>query len=87
MVELKTAYSTALADAKISYSDVALVGCLDIGDRYAFSFNSKGKPLIGAPVFTVNKNTGELGYLSIPPLENLRLLRKGTNIDIATFIN
>jgi hypothetical protein len=86
MIEVKQAFFAALEDAKRKYTKVELFACFDIGDKYAFTFKSGGKTLYGAPVFTVEKNTGELGYLSIPPLENLKMLEKGTKIDISTIV-
>ena len=87
MIDLKQAYDIALAAASKQYSEVELLDCTDIVDRYAFAFGAEGKPLIGAPVYTINKSTGELGYLVIPPLENLKLLKSGVKIDISQLKN
>lgn len=60
-----------------TYSEYPIVEILDIGDRWAFSFDSGDPPLPGIPTVTVNKETGEVGWLTIPPLENLELLNAG----------
>ena len=60
-----------------TYSEYPIAEILDIGDRWAFSFDSGDPPLPGIPTVTVNKETGEVGWLTIPPLENLELLNAG----------
>ena len=83
MIELKKAYEIALDDAKKQYANVEVLSCTDIGDRFAFAIGANNEPLIGAPSFAVDKESGDLTYLSIPPIENLKLLKNGTKIDIA----
>ena len=60
-----------------TYSEYPIAEILDIGDRWALSFDSGDPPLPGIPTVTVNKETGEVGWLPIPPLENLEILEKG----------
>lgn len=50
---------------------------LDIGDRWAFKFDSGEPPVPGIPTITVNKETGAAEWLTIPPIENLDLLNAG----------
>lgn len=54
-----------------------IAGILDIGDRWAFELDSGDPPMPGVPTITVNKETGEVKELTIPPLENLYLLNSG----------
>jgi hypothetical protein len=82
MIAVNQAYNTALADAQREYGAVALISCTDIGDGYAFAFGAEGEPIIGAPVFVVDKESGALSYLNIPPRENLALLKSGKRIDV-----
>lgn len=57
--------------------------CVDIGDRYAFSFETAdGEIPPGTPVVCVAKNNGRVTYMSIPPLENLDILNGGNPVDI-----
>ena len=63
-----------------TYSEYPIAEILDIGDRWASSFDSGDPPLPGIPTVTVNKETGEVGWLTIPPLENLETLEKGKAI-------
>lgn len=77
MITAKEAY----LKAKNEFPDFPLVECVDIGDRYAFYF-SPGEDAVGVPYVTVEKDDGNVGFLTIPPLENLDLISKGKRIKI-----
>ena len=83
-MDIEAAYKIALQDARSSYEDSELNICTDVGDRYAFSVSYDNYPIIGAPLITVDKKTGEIGYLSLPDKEGFKLLREGTVIDISS---
>ena len=83
MIDLKQAYSIAWGHVKGEYGAVSLRRCVDIGDRYAFTFGSEDGPFIGAPVYAVAKEDGALTFLHIPPRENLTLLKSGIAIDLS----
>ena len=65
-------------------SDYEIKECTDIGDKYAFSFGNKGDDMLppGLPIICVNKETGKISELTIPPIENLDILGKGTNVPL-----
>ena len=73
----------AYKKAKEEALDFPLLWCLDIGDGYAFFFSPEPIPP-GLPIVTVDKISGNIGFLTIPPLENLDLLDKGKEIPIDT---
>ena len=77
MITPKEAYNKAKKEAL----DFPLLWCLDIDDRYAFFFSPEPIPP-GLPIVTVNKTSGNIGFLTIPPLENIDLLNKGKEIKI-----
>jgi len=85
MFDLIKAYHFAAIDASTKYKSAEVIGCTDIGDRYVFDFGVNGEPLIGAPSFVVNKETGDITYISVPPIENLKVLKKGISVDISGF--
>jgi len=82
MVDLHNAYNIAALEAKNVFQDAELIGCTDITDRFAFDIGSNGRPLKGAPVITVSKDAGEIGYLDLPSEESFALLDAGVDIDI-----
>lgn len=77
MIELKAAYEKAHKE----FSDYKLIECLDIGNAYAFYF-SLGDAVPGVPYVAVNKESGSVEYLTIPPFENLEIIRKGKKIEV-----
>nr|DAW60564.1 MAG TPA: immunity protein [Caudoviricetes sp.] len=60
-----------------SYNEYPIREILDIGDRWAFRYDSGVPPVPGVPTVTVDKETGEVEWLTVPPLENLALLNAG----------
>ena len=83
MLELNEACAVALEEAGKSYEDSELQVCTDIGDRFVFSVGFEGHSIKGAPLITVDKKSGAIGYLNLPNPEVFKLLRNGTVIDIA----
>lgn len=79
MIELKAAYEKAHKE----FPEYKMIECLDIGDAYAFYFSqSETENIPGLPYVSVNKESGSVGYLTIPPFENLEIIRKGKKIEI-----
>ena len=83
MIEIKEACKIALTKVRESNPDYELTNCTDIGDCYAFSYTVDGQQTIGIPYILVDKATGDIGWLGIPPIENLHKLKAGTKIDIS----
>lgn len=78
MITVKKACELAKAEAE----GLRVCSCVDIGDKYVFSFSAENGDLIpGTPVISVSKENGSLGYINIPPLENLKLLQAGKEIE------
>lgn len=77
MVSVKEAY----VKAKKEFPDFQLVECVDIGDGFAFYF-SPSEDAVGIPYVTVDKTSGDVGFLTIPPLENLDLISNGKRIKV-----
>lgn len=70
----------AMKIAQKEYPHYSIGEIVDIGGSWAFGFDS-GEPTIpGIPYITVNKSSGRIGRLSIPPIENLDILDNGTII-------
>lgn len=79
MIELKAAYEKAHKE----FPDYKLIECLDIGDAYAFYFSqSETENIPGVPYVSVDKESGSVEYLTIPPIENLKRIQKGKKIEI-----
>lgn len=82
-VDVKKAYEIAREEIqkKGSYKIVEIV---DIGDCYAFCYEpSDGEdPIPGDCPITVNKDSGEVGIIAIPPIANLDKLEAGQKIPI-----
>lgn len=53
-------------------------------ERWIFIFNAKGagkeKLYPGAPILSVNKESGEVYTLMVPPLKNLQIIKNATVI-------
>ena len=68
--------------AKVEMEGMKVYSCLDIGDRYAFSFCAENGDLIpGTTIICVSKENGKASFMSIPPMENLKLLQAGKEIE------
>lgn len=79
MIELKKAYEKAHKE----FPDYKLIECVDIGKAYAFYFSPEEDEAIpGIPYVAVNKQTGDVDYLTIPPFENLALIQNGKRVNV-----
>ena len=69
--------------AKKEMKGLNIIGCVDIGDRYAFSFGvDKDNIPPGTPTVGVAKENGKISYITIPPIENIDILCKGKEVII-----
>ena len=78
------------ASKKIS-NDIAITGCVDIGDSYVFSTNIKGEEQVapGSVLIQVIKDSGDVVYYNESPdsskkdpFENLKRLMNGKEVDL-----
>ena len=83
MINIKEAYCIALTETQKQYEGSELQSCIDIGDRYVFSVSFEGCSIKGASLIAVNRENGEIAYLSLPNDENFEMLRKGKQVDIS----
>lgn len=73
----------ATEKAKAENPDCVVESCIDIGDRWAFYFQpALGGESTGDPYTTVDKETGMIDFLTIPPVSNLALIQKGTRVQV-----
>lgn len=73
----------ATEKAKTENPGMIAESCTDIGDQWAFYFiPASGEEATGEPYTTVDKETGTVGFLTIPPISNLLLIQKGTRIQL-----
>ena len=77
MISLKKGKEIAVKE----FSEFPICEIIDIGNLWAFCFDSGDPPVPGVPVVTVSKENGKTGYLSIPPLENLDILNSGIVVE------
>ncbi len=77
MIELKEAYTKAHKE----FPDYKLIDCVDIGNAFAFYF-APDEAVPGVPYVAVNKKSGDISYLTIPPFENLEIIREGKKIQV-----
>jgi hypothetical protein len=82
MIDIKKAYDIALTDSKKTYEKSEINNCIDIGGRFVFSLSCEGYSIKGAPLISVDKNNGEIGYLHLPNVKIFELLRNGEKIDL-----
>lgn len=47
---------------------------LDLANNWGVCFDSGNPPIPGVPVITVHKQTGNIGFLTVPPIENLDII-------------
>ena len=75
-------FEKAIDIAQKQFPDYPIFDATDIGKKWAFSFDT-GEPAIpGIPYVCINKFTGAVDYLTIPPIENLDIIEKGKKITI-----
>ena len=68
--------------AQREFPDYPIAEITDIGDRWVFDYDTGNPPIPDAPLVTISKDDGELGYMTIPPLENLEILEKGIKVEM-----
>ena len=82
MMSLKETYEIA----KKEYENGKLIECKDLGNKYAFMFGpedlDENEMIVDEPYITVDKENGTIDYLTVPPIQNLEILKRGTNIDV-----
>jgi hypothetical protein len=79
MIAIKEAYTKAHNE----FPEYTLTECVDIGNAYAFYFSPGGGDEIpGVPYVAVNKESGSVVFLTIPPFDNLELIQNGKRLDI-----
>ena len=49
----------------------------DLGDRWVYVFDAGSPAVPGIPMVTISKTEGKVGYITIPPLENIGVLDEG----------
>lgn len=81
MLSIEEAYQKSRIKAAECYK---LLECTDTGDLWVFTYgvtDDHGKLEPGAPMIGVNKETGELKGMAIPPISNLHILQKGKKVE------
>ena len=69
--------------AKKEIKNLNIIGCVDIGDKYAFSFGfDKDNIPPGTPMIGVAKENGKISHITIPPIENIDILNNGKEVII-----
>lgn len=66
---------------KNEYSEFPIAEIVDVGGMWAFCFDSGEPPVPGIPIVTVCKEDGKIGYMTIPPLENIEILENGKVVE------
>ena len=81
MISFERACEIATAEKEKNFTSLGYVSVTELEDRWAFIYSAysqeSGQYSTIMPKFFVYKHNGEVEPFSIPPLENLRLLRKG----------
>lgn len=49
----------------------------DLGDKWVYVFDSGSPSAPGIPMVSISKDEGKVGYITIPPLENIGILDEG----------
>lgn len=49
----------------------------DLGDRWVYVFCAGSPAAPGIPMVSISKDEGKVGYITIPPLENIGILDEG----------
>ena len=76
-------FEKAMDIAQKQFPDYPVFDAADIGERWAFSFDT-GEPAIpGIPYVCVNKSIAAVDYLPVPPIENLDIIKKGKKVKAA----
>ena len=73
MISLKQGKEIAIKE----FSEFPIGEIIDIGEMWAFCYDSGEPPVPGALIVTVSKEDGKIGYLPIPPIKNLDIIENG----------
>lgn len=74
-------FEKAYKKAEKEFEDLNIISCVDIGEKYVFSFGiDKDNIPPGIPMVSVEKENAKVEYFTIPPIENIELLDKGTEL-------
>ena len=49
----------------------------DLGDKWVYVFDAGRPAAPGMPLVSISKDEGKVGYITIPPLENIGILDEG----------
>ena len=70
--------------AKAEMPELEIIACVDIDNKYAFSFGvDKDNIPPGTPIICVDKTDGKVSHLTIPPIENIAVLENGKEIELS----
>lgn len=70
----------AIKIAKEQFPEFDIYDITDIGEKFAFSFDTGDNPVPGIPFVCVSKENGEVSFLTIPPIENIKLIENGRKV-------
>ena len=77
MISLERAKEIAIQN----FSEYQIGEIIDIGNRWAFCYDSGEPPVPGSFIVTVKKEDGKADWMTVPPFENLDILNNGTVIE------
>ena len=60
--------------AKDQFPDFPIFSITDIGNKWAFNYDTE---IPAVPFICVDKTNGAVSYLTVPPLENLNVIENG----------
>jgi hypothetical protein len=60
--------------------------CIDIGDKYIFTFVFEDEMPPGTPMISVVKRNGKISYFTIPPIQNINILNAGKKIELTNML-
>lgn len=60
--------------AQKQFPDFPVFDIRDIGSKWAFSYDT---PIPGIPFVCISKSNGDINYLTVPPIENLKIIENG----------
>ena len=83
MIAYQEAYKIAMKIKTDQFPDFKHGEVVETEDRWVFVFSvDKDTVMTPAPSFFVFKNNGNVEWFSIPPLENLDIIRKGKHLGV-----
>lgn len=68
--------------AQKEFANYPIADVIDIGESWVFEYDTGIPPIPDTPLVVISKKTGTVGYMTIPPFENLEILEKGTKVEI-----